>query len=48
MLRLSRYILSFLVALLLLLSEAMAQQGQTLHIVKGKKVTLRADAEHAL
>src|SRR5690606_28111153 len=24
------------------------QQGQTLRIVKGKKVTLRADAEHAL
>ncbi|WP_293916797.1 MULTISPECIES: gliding motility-associated C-terminal domain-containing protein [unclassified Sphingobacterium] len=48
MLRLSGYILSFLVALLLLFSEATAQQGQTLHIVKGKKVTLRADAEHAL
>lgn len=40
---------SFLIAVLLLLFlGAAAQQGQTLHIIKGKKVTLRADAKHAV
>lgn len=34
--------------LLLVVGQVMAQQGQTLRIVKGKKVTLRADSEHAL
>lgn len=40
---------SLMIAVLLLaLGQAAAQQGQTLRIIKGKKVTLRADAEHAL
>ncbi|HMR19390.1 MAG TPA: gliding motility-associated C-terminal domain-containing protein [Sphingobacterium sp.] len=34
--------------LLLAIGQVAAQQGQTLRIVKGKKVTLRADAEQAL
>ncbi|SKC03343.1 gliding motility-associated C-terminal domain-containing protein [Sphingobacterium nematocida] len=38
----------FLTVLLFLSKGAMAQQGQTLHIVQGKKVTLRADSKHAL
>ncbi|WP_164111515.1 MULTISPECIES: gliding motility-associated C-terminal domain-containing protein [Sphingobacterium] len=38
----------FLTVLLFLSKGAMAQQGQILHIVQGKKVTLRADATHAL
>lgn len=39
----------FVLAILLLTySPASAQQGQTLRIVKGKRVTLRADASHAL
>ena len=38
----------FLTVLLFLSKGAMAQQGQTLHIFQGKKVTLRADATHAL
>lgn len=38
-----------LVAVLLLICGSVkAQQGQTLHIVKGKQVILRADATHAL
>ncbi len=36
------------VVLWLVAGQAMAQQGQALRIVKGKKVTLRADAEHGL
>jgi hypothetical protein len=36
------------VVLLLAFGQVSAQQGQTLRIVKGKKVTLRADADHAL
>lgn len=41
--------LGFLLTVLLFLSKgAIAQQGQTLHIVQGKKVTLRADSKHAL
>ena len=36
------------VVLLLAIRQVAAQQGQALHIVKGKKVTLRADTEHAL
>ncbi|WP_140936693.1 T9SS type B sorting domain-containing protein [Sphingobacterium lumbrici] len=42
-----RYILMSLVVFLLALPQAEAQQ-QTLRIVSGKEVTLRADAEHAL
>lgn len=43
------FLRSFLItALLFLFQGAMAQQGQTLHIVKGKQVTLRADAKHAI
>ncbi len=38
----------FAVLLLCALGNVIAQQGQTLRIVKGKKVTLRANAEHAL
>lgn len=34
--------------LLLVVGQVVAQQGQTLRIVKGKKVTLRAYTEHAL
>lgn len=45
---LSRYLGIILAVLLFLSQGAMAQQGQTLHIVKGKKVTLRADATHAI
>lgn len=42
-------ILSILVLLLLMAPRyLMAQQGQTLRIIKGKKVTLRADATHAV
>src|SRR5690606_7381425 len=48
MLRLPSIIHMVMVVLLLALGQATAQQGQTLRIVKGKKVTLRADAEHAL
>ncbi|MBL1410490.1 T9SS type B sorting domain-containing protein [Sphingobacterium faecale] len=41
--------LSILVLLLLAAPRSlMAQQGQTLRIIKGKKVTLRADATHAV
>jgi gliding motility-associated-like protein len=41
--------LSILVLLLLAAPRfLMAQQGQTLRIIKGKKVTLRADANHAV
>lgn len=36
------------VALLLVVGQVVAQQGQTLRIVKGKRVTLRADSEDAL
>src|SRR5690606_22441665 len=36
------------VVLLFALEQAVAQQQQALRIVKGKKVTLRADAQHAL
>lgn len=42
-------IISMIIAMCLFaVLQASAQQGQTLRIVKGKKVTLRADAEHAL
>lgn len=37
-----------LTVLLSLFQEALAQQGQTVRIVEGNKVTLRADASHAL
>ena len=37
-----------LAVLLLLVKVAAAQQGQALHIFYGKKVTLRADASHAI
>lgn len=41
-------ILNILILLFLAASKClMAQQGQTLRIIKGKKVTLRADATHA-
>jgi len=48
-----RKLLSLLTQLLiamlfLIFGSAKAQQGQTVHIVKGKQVTLRADAAHAL
>jgi len=45
---LSLYMSLLLTVLLFLAKETAAQQGQTLHIVKGKKVTLRADATHAI
>src|SRR5690606_36730956 len=48
MLRLPRIIPVIFAVLSLALGQVTAQQGQTLRIVKGKKVTLRADAEHAL
>src|SRR5690606_27600498 len=48
MLRLPRIIPVIIAVLSLALGQVTAQQGQTLRIVKGKKVTLRADAEHAL
>src|SRR5690606_3669127 len=47
MLRLPSIIHMVMVVLLLALGQATAQQGQSLRIVKGKKVTLREDAEHA-
>lgn len=45
---LSFYKSCLITALLFLFIGVVAQQGQTLHIVKGKKVTLRADAKHAI
>lgn len=48
MLRLLRVIPVIIAVLSLAQGQVTAQQGQTLHIVMGKKVTLRADAEHAL
>lgn len=48
MYRLSLILGIWVLSLLIVPGCLMAQQGQTLHIAKGKKVTLRADATHAL
>lgn len=48
MYRLSLLISIWVLSLLTVPGCLMAQQGQTLRIAKGKKVTLRADATHAL
>ncbi|QBQ40836.1 T9SS type B sorting domain-containing protein [Sphingobacterium psychroaquaticum] len=43
-----RVYITFLLGALLVFGQVRAQVGQVLQVVKGKKVTLRADADHAL